>query len=46
MQRQGIYKVPLTNSPILGIEIAGDIVAMGDKVTQFKLGDRVFGYVI
>lgn len=43
LQRQGHYKP--SGSAILGIEIAGDIVAMGEEVTQFKLGDRVFGYV-
>ncbi|MBS0352001.1 MAG: NAD(P)H-quinone oxidoreductase [Proteobacteria bacterium] len=45
IQRQGIYKVPPGNSDILGIEIAGEVVACGNKVTCFKKGDRVFGYV-
>ena len=45
IQRQGTYKVPPSNSPILGIEIAGEVVACGDAVTRFQVGDRVFGYV-
>lgn len=45
IQRNGTYKVPPSNSPILGIEIAGEVVSCGSKVTRFKSGDRVFGYV-
>ncbi|HET7414227.1 MAG TPA: NAD(P)-dependent alcohol dehydrogenase [Arthrobacter sp.] len=29
---------------ILGTEYAGDVVAVGNRVTSFGLGDRVFGY--
>lgn len=40
-QRQGIYPPPKDASPILGLEIAGEVVALGEGVTEFKLGDRV-----
>ena len=29
--------------PIMGQEMAGEIVAMGDAVTRFQVGDRLFG---
>lgn len=29
---------------VLGCEFAGEIAALGEKVSSFKIGDRVFGY--
>ena len=40
-QRQGSYPPPLGASPILGLEVAGEIVAMGDQVSGWSQGDRV-----
>lgn len=40
-QRQGAYPPPPGASPILGLEVAGEVVALGDEVTDRKVGDRV-----
>ncbi|MGC4410204.1 MULTISPECIES: NAD(P)H-quinone oxidoreductase [Rhizobium] len=40
-QRQGAYPPPKDASPILGLEIAGEIVSLGAGVTDFQLGDRI-----
>ncbi len=37
----GIFK---PKNPILGNEFAGIVEQVGNKVTSFKVGDRVFGY--
>lgn len=42
-QRQGSYPPPKDASPILGLEIAGEIVALGQGVTEFAIGDKVCG---
>ncbi|NOQ35274.1 MAG: zinc-binding dehydrogenase [Methylococcaceae bacterium] len=41
MQRQGLYPPPVGASDILGLEVAGTIVALGNNTTQFKVGDKV-----
>ena len=41
MQRQGRYPPPAGASSILGLEVAGEIVALGFGVTRWQLGDRV-----
>ncbi len=41
MQRQGRYPPPHGTSPILGLEVAGRIAAVGKSVTQWRAGDRV-----
>ena len=40
-QRQGTYPPPPGASPILGLEVAGEIVALGEGVTELAIGDRV-----
>ncbi len=40
-QRQGSYPPPPGASPILGLEVAGEVVAIGDQVTAWAVGDRV-----
>jgi len=40
-QRQGSYPPPKDASPILGLEIAGEVAALGEGVTEFSLGDKV-----
>ncbi|MBT9368718.1 NAD(P)H-quinone oxidoreductase [Rhizobium sp. CSW-27] len=42
-QRQGIYPPPKEASPILGLEVAGEVVALGEGVTDFAVGDQVCG---
>ncbi len=42
-QRQGIYPPPKDASPILGLEMAGEIVAVGGDVRDFAVGDKVCG---
>ena len=41
LQRKGEYPPPPDASPILGLEIAGEIVALGAGVTGHAVGDRV-----
>jgi putative PIG3 family NAD(P)H quinone oxidoreductase len=45
MQRQGLYPPPPGASDIPGLEIAGEVAAVGDGVDRFKLGDRVTALV-
>jgi NADPH2:quinone reductase len=41
LQRAGNYPPPPGASPILGLEVAGRIVAVGPEVTAWKVGDQV-----
>lgn len=40
-QRRGLYAPPPDASPLPGLEVAGEVVAMGEAVSGFALGDRV-----
>ena len=41
LQREGRYPPPPGASPILGLEVAGEVAALGEDVTRWRLGDRV-----
>ncbi|PSM31510.1 quinone oxidoreductase [Haliangium sp. UPWRP_2] len=45
LQREGEYIVPEGQSPIIGIEIAGVVEAVGAEVNSAIVGQRVFGVV-
>ena len=45
MQRRGHYPPPPGESDILGLELAGEVEAIGANARGFKPGDRVFGLV-
>lgn len=44
-QRSGSYPPPPGASDLPGLEIAGEVVAVGDGVSRFKLGDKVMSLV-
>ncbi len=46
MQRQGNYPPPPGAPDIPGLEIAGEIVALGTNVKRWKVGDRVMALVV
>lgn len=41
LQRSGRYPPPVGASPIVGLEVSGEVVALGEGVTQWKLGDKL-----
>ena len=43
LQAQGLYPPPPGESAILGLEMAGVVSALGDRVKGRKIGDRVIG---
>ncbi|MBN6363696.1 NAD(P)H-quinone oxidoreductase [Providencia huaxiensis] len=44
-QRKGSYPPPADASPIMGLEIAGTIVAKADDVDEWQIGDKICGLV-
>src|ERR1700730_18874411 len=46
MQRKGLYPPPAGATDIPGLEIAGEVVALGGKVERWKIGDKVMGLVV
>ncbi len=45
LQREGTYPPPEGHSPLPGLEVAGEVVALGDEVSRYRLGDRVTALV-
>lgn len=41
LQRSGLYPPPPEASPVLGLEVAGRVAALGEGVTHWRVGDRV-----
>jgi NADPH2:quinone reductase len=46
MQRQGLYPPPKGAPEIPGLEIAGEVVAIGAGVKRWKLGDKIMALVV
>jgi NADPH2:quinone reductase len=46
MQRQGLYPPPKGATDIPGLEIAGEVAALGPGVARWKLGDQVMALVV
>jgi NADPH2:quinone reductase len=46
MQRQGNYPPPKGATDIPGLEIAGEVVALGPGVARWKLGDTIMALVV
>jgi NADPH:quinone reductase len=40
-QRSGNYPPPAGASPLMGLEAAGEVVALGASATRFRIGERV-----
>ena len=45
LQRRGMYAPPAGTSSVLGLEVSGEIIALGDGVDAFALGSRVCALV-
>ncbi|WP_445115222.1 NAD(P)H-quinone oxidoreductase [Acinetobacter sp. WZC-1] len=43
LQRQGLYPMPEGVTPVPGLEVAGEVVAVGSAVRLFQVGDKVCG---
>ncbi|MGA7490140.1 MAG: NAD(P)H-quinone oxidoreductase, partial [Xanthobacteraceae bacterium] len=46
MQRQGLYPPPKGATDIPGLEIAGEVVALGAGIARWQLGDEVMALVV
>lgn len=43
MQRKGLYPAPKGASDLLGLEVSGEVVMVGDSVDTWKVGDLLCG---
>jgi NADPH:quinone reductase-like Zn-dependent oxidoreductase len=41
LQRSGRYPPPADASPYIGLEVSGHVVALGQGVTEWRIGDEV-----
>jgi NADPH2:quinone reductase len=46
MQRMGLYPPPKGATDIPGLEIAGEVAALGSGVARWKIGDKVMALVV
>ena len=46
MQRRGLYPPPAGATDIPGLEIAGEVVALGPGARRWRLGDKVMALVV
>ena len=46
LQREGRYPVPPGAPPTLGVEMAGEVVALGEGVADWHAGDRVCALIL
>ena len=40
LQRKGLYPPPADASPVMGLEVAGEIVVLGEGVANWQVGDK------
>ncbi|HWV16724.1 MAG TPA: NAD(P)H-quinone oxidoreductase [Cellvibrio sp.] len=45
LQRQGLYPAPADASPVLGLEVAGEVVNCGKNIHEWRPGDKVCALV-
>jgi putative PIG3 family NAD(P)H quinone oxidoreductase len=41
LQRKGLYPPPADASPIMGLEVAGEVLAVGADVSTWQVGDKI-----
>ncbi|MDH5365431.1 MAG: NAD(P)H-quinone oxidoreductase [Cyclobacteriaceae bacterium] len=45
LQREGKYPPPKGESDVLGLEIAGEVIEVGENVQNVSVGNRIFGII-